>query len=241
MARFAHDANLRFPVEDPVWSELFARHGVEPAPYDDMGRLGSDLASSVAELAFLPAGNYFYLREHPYAPIANALGAPDGSRELASLLVARKDAGAERLEQLRGARLAYTHEFCTTSYFAAALYLHENGDSIRDFFELVPGYAFEAQLQALRDGVATTTMVQEGVWQASSVAQEETRVIGRRAGLPGPLVLVGTSASSELRSEIERALFDHGLPGHALFTGFTPYRSALVEGFCAESAAALAR
>lgn len=45
MARFAHDANLRFPVEDPVWSELFGRHGVEPAPYDDMGRLRRALAS----------------------------------------------------------------------------------------------------------------------------------------------------------------------------------------------------
>lgn len=240
MPRFAHDANLRFPLEDPVWSDLFERHGVEPAPYDDMGALGSDLAASVAEVAFLPAGNYFYLREHPYEPVANALGAPDGSRELASLMVSRRDTGAERLEDLRGARLAYTHAFCTTSYFAAALFLHENGDSIGDFFELVPGYAFEAQLQALLDGVAAATMVQEGVWQASAAAQEATRVIGRRAGLPGPLVLVGSGAGAELRRDLERTLFDHGLPGHPLFTGFTPYRRQLVEDFCDASSAALA-
>jgi ABC-type phosphate/phosphonate transport system substrate-binding protein len=237
---FAHDANLRFPVEDPVWAALFDRHEVVPASYDDMGKLGEDLTAAVAEVAFLPAGNFFYLRDRPYRPLANALGAPDGARELASLLIAREDTGAERLEQLRGARRAYTHEFCTTSYFATALLLHEHGDSIADFFELVPGYAFESQVEAVLDGTAAATMVQEGVWRADAAAQARTREIGRRAGLPGPLVIVGETASEELRGELERTLFEHGLPGHALFTGFARYRRQLVERFCEDSAAALA-
>ena len=43
----------------------------------------------------------------------------------------------------------------------------------------------------------------------------------------------GANAGPELRADLE-----HGMPGHPLFTGFTPYRRQLVEDFRAESAAA---
>jgi len=238
---FAHDTNLRFPLDDPVWSDFFARHEVEPLGYDDMKRLGDDLTDSVAEIAFLPAGNYFYLRERPYTPIAGALGVPDAAPELASLMIVAAGSPATEVGQLRGTRLAFTHEFCTTSYFATALFLHEHGESIDGFFEMVPGYAFEAQIEALLAGTAGATMVQEGVWKRFPGASEATRSLGRRAGLPGPLVIVGESAGEELAAELTELLFDHGLPQgpDSLFTGFAPYDRELVERFCADSAAAL--
>lgn len=241
MPTFAHDTNLRFPLDDPPWRDLFARHEVEPVGYDDMKKLGEDLAASVLEVAFLPAGNYFYLRDQPYTPIANALGAPDETAELASLMIVPTEGEATELAQLRGARLAYTHEFCTTSYFATALLLHEHGLAIDGFFELVPGYAFEAQIDVLLGGTVEATMVQEGVWRSRPDAIAATRVLGRRAGLPGPLVIVGESAGEELASELTELLLSHPLPQGpgSLFTGFAPYKRELVEAFCADSAAAL--
>lgn len=241
MPIFAHDTNLRFPLDDPAWRDFFGRHEVEPVGYDDMKKLGDDLTENVLEVAFLPAGNYFYLRDQPYTPVANALGAPDGTAELASLMVVPKESEATELAQLRGARLAFTHEFCTTSYFATALLLHEHGLSIDGFFELVPGYAFEAQIDALLGGTAEATMVQEGVWHSRPDAIEATRVLGRRAGLPGPLIIVGESAGEELATELTGLLLDYGLPDRPdnLFTGFAPYKRELVEEFCAASAAAL--
>lgn len=241
MPTFAHDTNLRFPLDDPTWGDLFDRHGVEPVGYDDMKKMGDELGADTAEVVFLPAGNWFYLRERPYRPVANALGAPAGSDELASVMIVRKESEATELAQLRGARLAYTHEFCTTSYFATALLLHDNGLAIDGFFEMVPGYAFEAQLEALLGGTAEATMVQEGVLHGSPAAIEATRALGRRAGLPGPLILIGESASEKLAAELTELLFDYGLPDRPdnLFTGFAPYRQELVERFCADAAAAL--
>lgn len=241
MPTFAHDTNLRFPLDDPIWSDFFGRHGVEPVGYDDMKKMGEDLAANTVEIAFLPAGNWFYLRERPYTPVANALGAPAGSAELASVMIVPKESEATELAHLRGARLAYTHEFCTTSYFATALLLHDNGLALDGFFEMVPGYAFEAQLEALLGGTAEATMVQEGVLHASAEAMGATRALGRRAGLPGPLILVGESAEEALAAELSELLFDHGLPDRPdnLFTGFAPYRRELVEQFCEDAAAAL--
>jgi ABC-type phosphate/phosphonate transport system substrate-binding protein len=241
MPIFAHDTNLRFPLDDPVWSDFFARRELEPVGYDDMKKMGDDLAASVAEVAFLPAGNYFYLRDRPYTPVAGALGVPDGAKELASVMTVPADSPATAVSDLRGMRLAFTHEFCTTSYFATALFLHDHGESIDGFFEMVPGYAFEAQIEALLDGTAEATMVQEGVWNRFPGAQQATRALGRRAGLPGPLMIVGESAGKETASELTELLFDHGLPPSPtnLFTGFGPYDSELVERFCADAALAL--
>jgi phosphonate transport system substrate-binding protein len=243
MPTFAHDTNLRFPLDDPEWAALFEKHGVEPVGYDDMKQLGDDLTAEVLEVAFLPAGNYFYLRDRPYRPVANALGAPGGSPELASVMIVPKGSEVSELSALRGRRLGYTHEFCTTSYFATALLLHEAGLSIEGFFEMAPGYAFEAQIDALMDGTVEATMVQEGVLESRPDAIEATRALGRRAGLPGPLMILGESAGEELASEFTELLFDHGLPPRPdnLFTGFAPYEQELVERFCADSAAALSR
>lgn len=241
MPTFAHDTNLRFPLDDPVWSDFFARHEVAPVGYDDMKKMGDDLTASVAEIAFLPAGNYFYLRDRPYTPAANALGVPDGAEELASVMIVAADGPASEVSDLRGMQLGFTHEFCTTSYFATALFLHDHGESIDGFFEMVPGYAFEAQIEALLAGTVEATMVQEGVWNRFPGAQEATRALGRRAGLPGPLTIVGESAGEELASELTELLFDHGLPPRpdSLFTGFAPYQRELVERFCADADAAL--
>ncbi len=242
MPYFAHDANLRFPLEDPIWLDFFARHDLEPVAYEDMTKLGEDLERTVAAVAYLPAGNYFHLRQNPsYLPIANALAAPDDAAELASALIVPAAAEVTEIGQLRGARLAYTHRFCTTSYFATALLLHEHGESVADFFELVDGYAFEAQIEALLDGSAEATMVQESVLRRWDDADADFRVLGRQGGLPGPLVLLGQPAEDDLAAELAELLVSHRPPPgpSTLFSAFAPYRRRLVEDFCAASAAAL--
>jgi ABC-type phosphate/phosphonate transport system substrate-binding protein len=239
---FAHDANLRFPLEDPVWRDFFARHELEAVAYDDMTKLGEDLAATVAAVAYLPAGNYFYLRDDPsYLAVASALGAPDDAAELASVMIVPAASEVTEIGQLRGARLAYTHRFCTTSYFATALLLHQHGESIGDFFELVEGYAFEAQIEAVLDGTAEATMVQESVWRKRADAMDATRVLGRHGHLPGPLMLVGRPAEDDLAAELAELLVSHRPPlgPRTLFSGFAPYRRQAVAEFCEASAVAL--
>lgn len=179
-------------------------------------------------------------RDETLPPLAGALGAPGGDAELSSCLVVAASGPVRSFDQLRDRRLAYTHEFCTTSYFATALLLREHGESIGDFFEMVPGYAFEAQLDALADGTVEATMVQESVLRANPDVATQTRSLGRRAHLPGPLMIVGNSTSPTLRAELTELLLDYEMPpSQGLFTGFAPYRRHLVGDFCAASAAAL--
>jgi hypothetical protein len=69
---FAHDVNLGFPVEQPDWANFFSDHGWRTTAYDDMGKLTATLESHAAAAAFLPAANYFYVRNDAgYAGLAS--------------------------------------------------------------------------------------------------------------------------------------------------------------------------
>ena len=150
----AHDGNLGLPVDDLVWREFLDRHGIRPAGYDDMGRLTVDLKRCVAAVAYLPAANYFYLRDDPsYEPVASSLYAANQSPRLSSVLVVAKSSGITALDQLRGGRLGIAHRYCTTSYFAPALVVRENGDAIADFFAaLIQVPPYQGQIDSVLAG-----------------------------------------------------------------------------------------
>ena len=66
---FAHDVNLGFPLDHPDWANFFNGHGWRTAGYDDMGKLTAELQAHAAAAAFLPAANYFFVRNDPaYQP-----------------------------------------------------------------------------------------------------------------------------------------------------------------------------
>jgi phosphonate transport system substrate-binding protein len=198
----------------------------------------------VKALAYLPAANYFYLRDDPsYEPVASALHAADRTPRLSSLLVVAKPSGITALDELRGSRLGYAHPYCTSSYFAPALLLLENHHAIADFFAaLIQVPPYQGQIDRVIAGEVDATMVQEDVWLKTPANAEATRVIARRDGLPTPLVIVGAGAGGAFREELGRLLFSHRprVTPTTLFAGFAPYQRQQVEGFFAASARALA-
>jgi phosphonate transport system substrate-binding protein len=239
----AHDGNLGLPVDDAAWREFLESHGLDAAAYDDMAKLTADLKQSVKACAYLPAANYFYLRDDPsYEPVASALYAADQTPTLSSLLVVAKSSGVTTLDQLRGRRLGYAHRYCTTSYFAPALVLLENHDSIADFFAaLVQVRPYQGQIDSVLAGRVEATMVQEDVWRKTPANVEATRVIARRDNLPTPLVIVGANRAGEFKKDLRQLLFSYRprLTPTTLFSGFVSYQRQQVEEFFAASARAL--
>jgi phosphonate transport system substrate-binding protein len=239
----AHDANLLLPVDDPTWREFLGRHGLRAAGYTDMAALTTDLKRDVKAVAYLPAANYFYLRDDPsYEPVASALYAADQSPNLSSVLVVTKASGITTLEQLRGRRLGYVHRYCTTSWFAPALLLSENHAAIADFFAaLVPIPPYQGQIDAVVSGQVDATMVQENVWLATPANAATTRVIAREDNLPTPLVIVAVNAPGEFKKELGQLVLSHRPPitPATLFAGFVPYQRQQVEEFFAASARAV--
>ncbi len=240
---FAHDANFNFPADDPAWREFFEAHSVELSGYYDMAKLTEDLKAHSATVSYLPAANYYHLRHDPfYRPIANARYAADGSTRMTALLVVSKASGVTTLEQLRGRRLAYVHPYCTTSYFAPVLFLAEHGDSIRDFFaELVEVPAWQPQIDAVLEGKAEATFVQENVWLARPENDEQTLVIGRQENLPSPVVIAAAGADEAFVAQFSELLLSHRpeLTPTTLFDGFVPYEHDQVQQFLATAERAL--
>jgi ABC-type phosphate/phosphonate transport system substrate-binding protein len=236
---FAFDVNFRFDVDDPPWRAFFERHGLQPVAYDDMGKLTHALRASVQTVSYLPAANYFYVRDMPaYEPFASAVYAAENTTSLTSLLVVRASSGVTDVEQLRGARLGIAHEYCTTSYFSPAMVAREHGSSIDQFFgELVHVGPYELQVDALIAGQVDATMVQEDVWRKHARYAKLTRVIARKDDLPTPVMLIDRRARPELRHELHDVACSHRPPTgpDTLFSGFVDFKRAQVEAFFAAS------
>jgi phosphonate transport system substrate-binding protein len=245
LSTLAHDGNLGLPVDDPVWREFLNSHAIRPVAYDDMARLTVDLKRRVQALAYLPAANYFYLRnEAAYEPVASALYAANQSPRLSSVLVVAESSGITALDQLRGRRLGIAHRYCTTSYFAPALVLLDSGHVIADFFAaLIQVPPYQGQIDSVLAGRVDATMVQEDVWLKTRTNADTTRVIARRDNLPTPPVIVGTKTSGEFKQELARLLFSHRptITPTTLFSGFVPYQQEQDEEFFAASARAVPR
>jgi phosphonate transport system substrate-binding protein len=239
----AHDENLGLPVDDPAWRGFLDRHGLRAAAYDDMAELTADLRQGAKACAYLPAANYFYLRDDPsYEPVASALYAAGETPRLSSLLVVAKSSGITALDQLRGRRLGIAHRYCTTSYFAPALVLLDNYAAITDFFAaLVQVPPYQGQIDSVVAGRVDATMVQEDVWLKTPANAAATRVIARRDDLPTPVVIVGANTGGEFKKDLRQLLFSHRprITPATLFSGFIPYQRQQVEAFFAASARAL--
>jgi phosphonate transport system substrate-binding protein len=235
----AHDSNLGLPVDDPAWREFLDRHGIHSAAYDDMAALTRDLKQRVTAFAYLPAANYFYLREDPaYEPLASALYAANQTPKLSSLLIVTKSSGITALDQLRGRRLGYVHRYCTTSYFAPALILQENHHALADFFAaLIPVPPYQAQIDCVVAGRVDATTVQEDIWLKRPGNAEATRVIARKDDLPTPLVIVAAKTGGEFKKDLRQLLLSHHprIASTTLFAGFVAYQQQQVEEFFAAS------
>ncbi|MFJ3876718.1 phosphate/phosphite/phosphonate ABC transporter substrate-binding protein [Streptomyces sp. NPDC090077] len=244
-ATFLHDANLGLDVGSPEWSAFLTEHHIRVTGYHgDMAPLTGQLERHAATFSYLPVLNYFHLRDDPvYEPVASAVYAADRTTGIPSVLVVPAGSGVTEAGQLRGKRLAIAHRFCTTSFLAPALLVHELGGRIDGFFgEFVVTPPYEGQVEAVVAGAADATFVQEDVWRKDAARAGKTRVIARRDHLPTPLFIVDRRAPLRLRSAVRDFLLEHRPEpgGSVMFSGFAPYDAAAVEGIFRIAAEAIA-
>jgi phosphonate transport system substrate-binding protein len=232
---FAHDVNLGFPVEQPDWSDFFSEHGWRTVDYDDMGKLTAVLRSHAAAAAFLPAANYFYVRNDPvYAGLASGLAMKTGETTVSSVLIVPKTSAARNILDLKGARLGYINAYCTTSFFAPAILLSEHGMSFDGFFSTKRTGAWQRQIDALLADEIDATMVEEGIWQDEPANQISTKIIGRVERLPGPLVVLAHGVDTEFASAFfAKLLVTKTAKPHQPFAGYATYCNDMVRDFFA--------
>ncbi|MEV7416020.1 PhnD/SsuA/transferrin family substrate-binding protein [Streptomyces sp. NPDC089919] len=233
-ATFLYDANLRLEVDSPAWSSFLEDHAIRPVGYHgDMAPLTRQLERHMATFSYLPVLNYFHLRADPaYEPLASAVYAADGTTGIPSVLIVAAGSEVTATGHLRGKRLAIAHRFCTTSFLAPLLMVHDLGSRIDEFFsELVITPPYEGQVEAVLTGAADATFIQEDVWLKDPAHTEKTRVLTRRDHLPTPLFIAGEEASPGLSSAVRRFLLNYRPPRResALFCGFAPYDTSAVE------------
>jgi phosphonate transport system substrate-binding protein len=232
---FAHDVNLGFPVEHPDWAKFFSERGWRTAAFDDMGKLTATLEAHAAAAAFLPAANYFYVRNDPaYAGIAGSLAMKTGAPTVSSVLTVPKTSTARSILDLKGARLGYINAYCTTSFFAPAILLSEHGVLFDGFFSTRPTGAWQRQIDSMLAGEVDATMVEEGIWLDKPANQASTKVIGRVERLPGPLVVVAQGIDATfVCAFLAKLLATKTATPHQPFAGYAAYCDDVVGDFFA--------
>lgn len=232
---FAHDVNLGFPLDHLDWADFFCAHGWRVEGFDDMVKLTAALRSHAPAASFLPAANYFYVRNDPtYTGLAGALAQRTGAATVSSVLVVPKASAARGITDLKGARLGYINTCCTTSYFAPAILLAEHGIAFEGFFATKPTGAWQHQIDSILAGEVDATMVEEGIWLDKPANQELTKIIGRVDGLPGPLVVLARNAKPAFAAAfLAKLLATKTAKPNQPFAGYAPFGDDVVQAFFA--------
>jgi ABC-type phosphate/phosphonate transport system substrate-binding protein len=206
-----------------------------------MGKLTETLKSHAAAAAFLPAANYYYLRDDPfYAGFASALAMKTGGATVNSVLLVPRASEARSIVDLKGKRLGYVNLYCTTSYFSPAILLAEHGMPFTGFFSTIkPVAAWQHQIDAVVAGEVDATMVEEGIWQDKPANQSATKIIGRVDRLPGPVIVLARTVDAAFASALlAKLLATRTARPNQPFAGYAAYRQDVVQAFFDRSARA---
>jgi phosphonate transport system substrate-binding protein len=227
---FACDANLGFPTDDPEWAAFFRDHGWRIVNYDDMGALTATLKAHVPAAAFMPAANYYYLKDDLfYAGLASACAERSGGTTVTSVLIVPQTSDARSVLDLRG---------------KPAILLADHNVPFRTFFSTVePVGAWQHQIDAVLAGRVDATMVEEGIWLDKATNASATKVIGSVDRLPGPVIVLAKAVDPAFASAfLARLLACRTAAPNQPFLGYTRYCADVVRAFfdCSERAFAVA-
>lgn len=239
---FAIDRNLGFLDKDPHWQSLFEKFHIRVVFYDDMKKLTEDLEKNTIPFAYLPSAEFFYFKgDRYYTPIANAIFTATGTTSNRAVLITAKESPIASFEGLKGKKLGYIHPYCTSSYFAPALFLKQHNYSIHQFFsELKQVGAWQSQIDAVIAGKVDATMVLENVWRHLPENAQKTKILAFQDQLPSPVVLCGKDVDEKLKEGLKEALFSYKeINPHALFSGFVPFQQEQVHAFFSQAEQAL--
>ena len=195
---FAHDANLGFQVDDPRWSGFLERYGIDVGPYRDMVKLTRDLRAG-AGLVRLSAGRQLLLPSRGVLPTVpsrarstrptdpRASPACSWSPRRATSRSSTSFAAESSATRIATARRATSRRrSCSTSTASTSTTCSPIWSRCR---------RIRARSTRWMSAGVDATMVEEDVWRKDEANARDTRVIGRRDGLPTPLLIVAEEAA----------------------------------------------
>jgi len=170
------------------------------------------------DLAFICSGAYIVLAEQ--API-EIMGVPliDGKATYQSYIIVPTGSPVRSLEDLRGARFAFTDPLSNTGKLYATYRLAQIGTTPDEFFA---GYSYtnshdhsiQTVAQQHVDGGSVDSRIFQLLSESSPELIEQVRIIEESPPLAMPPIVFGTSVPEALRDKIRQILFRiHETPG----------------------------
>jgi phosphonate transport system substrate-binding protein len=185
-------------------------------------------------IAFLPSGEFHRLLaagdEH-YRGLAIATSKFTGTTALPSVLVVRKDDPATALADLRGARVAYLNRSCSSSWFSPAILLHDSGEALTRYFEMVPARPWQGQVDAVIAGEVRATMLPEDVWRTVPANAASTRILARYDAATPALVVVRRDLEPDVTATLLETLVSWVPAWESVHGAFRPFYRADVHRF----------
>jgi phosphonate transport system substrate-binding protein len=233
------DSNLDFPLDDPAWERFARSTNCSIRGYVDLDMLTSKVRQQKIDFSYLPSASCYFLRDTPYRGIVSAKTPLTHQPSQNSVFVVAKSNPVKRWTELRGKRLGYINNYCTTSYFAPSILVGREGFALKDFFNAFPVTAWQGQIDAVLGGEIDATMVYEDVWLAKSANADATKILARIDGLPTPPFIIRNNLRKETADALQSTLLSMpaaSAPG-ALYAGFADFQEQSMQQLFAQIAA----
>lgn len=231
---FLLDADLGLALAEPPWPEMLATHDFATFETNDPGKLAAMMRAHEPHAAFLPIADFHRLLgegDAHYRGLAIATSKFTGTTNLPSVLVVRRDDPATGLADPEGARFAYINRSCSSSWFSPAILLHERGEALTRFFEMVRTGPWQGQVDAVIDGTVRATMLPEDVWRTTPANAGATRIVARYDNATPALVVVRNDLEPAVAAALLETLVTW-VPGWSNVHGaFRPFFRADVHRF----------
>jgi phosphonate transport system substrate-binding protein len=192
------------------------------------------VANHEPDIAFIPIADFhrfFAKGDRHYRGLAIATSKFNGSTNLPSVLVVRKEDPANGLEDLEGATYGYINKSCSSSYFAAAILLGKQRKKYDEFLNFTPVKPWQGQIDAVVANEVRATMVPEDVWKTDPKNAPETKIIGRYDNATPALVVVRENLDEAICKTLLNALVAWTPKWEAVYGAFRPFYYADVQSF----------
>lgn len=235
--KFIHDSNLGFPTEQDMWRDFFTQGQLTVFGTNNIESISQSLENDSNIFAYIPVVCLYEKRKiQEIKGLVSATTGKGGSSTTSSVLIIKRGANIKNLSDLRGKTYGRINQYCTSSYFAPAIHLSDNGFHFQDFFGSVkdipvsPGN-WQNQIDQVIGGAIDATMVDENTWLANSKNSEETEVIGRMDGLPCPIIVHKSIPNSQFMDSYKEMLIASPRDTSMMFSGFIPYTEDSIDVF----------
>ena len=229
LMKFIHDSNLGFPDQQSQWHQFFSQGKCDIFGTNQVELLSKSLELDNELFAYIPVACLYKVRNVPNIQgLVGATTGKNGAPTTSSVLVVKRGSGFRKLADLKGGIYGRINQYCTSSYYAPAIHLSENGFNFHDFFGKVldvpvsPGN-WQNQIDQVIHGSIDATMVDENTWLASSKNSEQTQIIARAEGLPCPIIVSKSIEDSQFLNSFRQLLLDSPREQAVMFSGFSTY------------------